>query len=300
MTSLKKYFIGVDGGGTKCKVRLEDDQGNLLAEAMAGSANAARDLNGSIESILQASEIAIAASNIEGLTLQDVHAGIGLAGLNIPEVMQAFKKKTLPFASASITSDLHIACFGAHQQDDGAIVIIGTGSSGLVIKGEQQFEYGGHGFAVGDKASGSWFGKMAIIHCLEVLDGIKNSDEFTNAIMDFLNCNNAYSLVNLTLDAPPSFYATLAPLIFKLAAQGECYAKYLVEDAADYINKLSNQLLSLKPARISFIGGLTHRIIPHLDPILQSLIQIPSSSPEEGAILYSKSQLMAREKLLKV
>lgn len=288
MNSSKKYFIGIDGGGTKCKVRLEDSQGNLLAESIAGPANAARDLDGSIGSLLQAAQLAITTSGIKNLALKDIHAGIGLAGLNIPEVMQAFKEKTLPFASINITSDLHIACLGAHQQNDGAIVIIGTGSSGLVVKDEQQFEFGGHGLPVGDKASGAWLGKMAITHCLEVCDGIKNSDRFTTEIMDFLQCEDAYALVNLTLVAKPDFYAMLAPLIFKLAKNNEPYAKHLVEDAADYINKLSHQLLKLTPARLSFIGGITASLIPYLTPQLQAVIKAPLGTPEQGAIFYSK------------
>ena len=288
MNSSKKYFIGIDGGGTKCKVRLEDSQGNLLAESIAGPANAARDLDGSIDSLLQAAQLAITTSGIKNLALKDIHAGIGLAGLNIPEVMQAFKEKTLPFASINITSDLHIACLGAHQQNDGAIVIIGTGSSGLVVKDEQQFEFGGHGLPVGDKASGAWLGKMAITHCLEVCDGIKNSDRFTTEIMDFLQCEDAYALVNLTLVAKPDFYAMLAPLIFKLAKNNEPYAKHLVEDAADYINKLSHQLLKLTPARLSFIGGITASLIPYLTPQLQAVIKAPLGTPEQGAIFYSK------------
>ena len=288
MNSSKKYFIGIDGGGTKCKVRLEDCQGNLLAESIAGPANAARDLDGSIGSLLQAAQLAITTSGIKNLALKDIHAGIGLAGLNIPEVMQAFKEKTLPFASINITSDLHIACLGAHQQNDGAIVIIGTGSSGLVVKDEQQFEFGGHGLPVGDKASGAWLGKMAITHCLEVCDGIKNSDRFTTEIMDFLQCEDAYALVNLTLVAKPDFYAMLAPLIFKLAKNNEPYAKHLVEDAADYINKLSHQLLKLTPARLSFIGGITASLIPYLTPQLQAVIKAPLGTPEQGAIFYSK------------
>jgi len=285
------YFIGIDGGGTKCKARLEDAQGNLLAEAIAGPANAARDLNGSVESILHATQMAISASGIDGLTPQHIHAGIGLAGLNIPEVKQAFEQKQLPFLSTSITTDLRIACLGAHDGNDGAIVIIGTGSSGVVIRGEQQFELGGHGFVVGDKGSGAWFGKMAITHCLEVLDGIKDSDTFTDEIMSHLNCNNAHALVSLTLDAKPGFYATLAPLVLTLAAKEHSMAQNLVNDAADYISKLSKQLMRVNPVRLSFIGGITHILTPYLDPEIQVLIKAPVASPEVGAIIYSKSQL---------
>jgi len=284
----KKHFIGIDGGGTKCKARLEDSDGKLLAEAVAGPANAAQDIDGSIASILQVTEKVISIANIEGLVPQNIHAGIGLAGLNIPEIMLQFQAKKLPFASSHITSDLHIACLGAHEKDDGAIIIVGTGSSGVVIKGKQQFEFGGHGFVVGDKGSGAWLGKMAIIHSLEVLDGIKVTDELTHEVMAYFNCKNAHALVNLTLAAKPEFYASLAPLIFQLAEKKEPYAKLLVESAADYINKLSQQMLKLTPARLSFIGGITPILIPYLSSELQSLIRDPLGCPEQGAILYSK------------
>jgi glucosamine kinase len=290
-----KYYIGIDGGGTKCKVRLEDTKGNLLAEAVSGPANAASDLGGAIKSILKATKMAISISGINNLTPQAIHAGIGLAGLNIPEVMLAFKEHALPFASTSITTDLHTACLGAHKQDNSAIVIVGTGSSGIAVKGEQRFEFGGHGFAVGDKGSGAWLGKMAVIHCLEVLDGIKGSDEFTDAIMSFLHCTDAHQLVTLTLEAKPSFYAELAPLIFTLAEQKEPYALVLIQDAADYINKLSKKLLELNPERFSLIGGLSHKLTPYLAANLQQLVKVPLGSPEEGAILYAKTQLEQNE-----
>ena len=60
MTYATDVYLGIDGGGTKCKARLEDAQGNLLAEAIAGPANAARNLTGSVKAVLEASEKAIA------------------------------------------------------------------------------------------------------------------------------------------------------------------------------------------------------------------------------------------------
>ncbi|MFQ3221093.1 MAG: glucosamine kinase, partial [Paraglaciecola sp.] len=172
MTNTPGIFIGIDGGGTKCKARLEDAQGNLLAEATAGPANAARNLTGSVDAVLEASQKVIAKANIKGLTVNNIHAGIGLAGINIPQVKQAFLKQSLPFASWHVTTDLHIACLGAHLGQDGAIVIVGTGSSGIAIHNSQHLEIGGHGFVIGDKGSGAWLGKMAISHCLETLDGL--------------------------------------------------------------------------------------------------------------------------------
>lgn len=288
------FFLGIDGGGTKCKARLEDAQGNLLAEAIAGPANAARNLTGSVEAVLEASEKVIAKANIKGLSLNRIHAGIGLAGINIPQVKQEFLKQSLPFASWHITTDLHIACLGAHLGQDGAIVIVGTGSSGIVIHNSQHLEIGGHGFVVGDKGSGAWLGKMAISHCLETLDGICPNSLLSEQVMNLLDCDNAYDLVNLTLEAKPAFYASIAPLILQLAASQQEDALLLVNEAATYINKICQRLLNGNLDRLSLIGGITQVLIPYLDSQLQTIIQPAKATPEQGAILYSKAKLTNR------
>lgn len=291
MTYATDVYLGIDGGGTKCKARLEDAQGNLLAEAIAGPANAARNLRGSVKAVLEASEKAIAKVNIKGLTLNHIHAGIGLAGINIPQVKQAFLKQSLPFASWHITTDLHIACLGAHLGQDGAIVIVGTGSSGVAIHNDQQFEMGGHGFVVGDKGSGAWLGKMAISHCLETLDGITPNNLLSKQVTNLLDCDSAYDLVNLTLEAKPALFASIAPLIFQLAASQQEDALLLVNQAATYINKICHRLLSGNLHRLSLIGGITQPLTPYLDSQLQAIIRPAQATPEQGAILYSKIKL---------
>ena len=291
MTYATEVYLGIDGGGTKCKARLEDAQGNLLAEAIAGPANAARNLTGSVKAVLEASEKAIAKANIKGLTLNQIHAGIGLAGINIPQVKQAFLKQSLPFASWHITTDLHIACLGAHLGQDGAIVIVGTGSSGVAIHNDQQFEMGGHGFVVGDKGSGAWLGKMAISHCLETLDGITPNNLLSKQVINLLDCDSAYDLVNLTLEAKPALFASVAPLIFRLAASQQEDALLLVNQAATYINKICHRLLSGNLHRLSLIGGITQPLTPYLDSQLQAIIRPTQATPEQGAILYSKIKL---------
>ena len=292
MTNSKDIFLGIDGGGTKCKARLEDAHGNLLAEAVSGPANAARNLTDSVNAIIEASDQAISKANIPGLSLKHIYAGIGLAGINIPHVKQAFLKQSLPFAKWKVTTDLHIACLGAHLGQDGAIVIVGTGSSGVAVLNQQQFEIGGHGFVVGDKGSGAWLGKMAISHCLETLDGLVPSNQLSDQIMELTGCENAYDIVSLTLDAKPAFYASLAPLIFQLAEKQQEDVTKLVNEAATYINKICFKLLSGNLERLSLIGGITLPLKPYLDNQLQTIIQPAQASPEQGAILYAKNELV--------
>lgn len=74
-------------------------RGHLLAEVISGPANAKRNLTGSIEAVLEVNEKVITKANNKGLSLDQIHAGIDLAGINIPQIKQAILKQSLAFAS---------------------------------------------------------------------------------------------------------------------------------------------------------------------------------------------------------
>lgn len=286
-----ELFVGIDGGGTKCKARLEDGQGNLLAEAITGPANAARDLHGSIGAVIEACKQCLIHAGLAAEKLYDLHAGIGLAGINLPSVKEAFLNQSLPFKSYRITTDLHIACLGAHAGKNGAIVIIGTGSSGIAIGNNHQIILGGHGFQVGDKGSGAWIGKMAISHCLETLDGIHEPNELANAVKSHLNCDEAIEIALLTVSARPAFFAKLAPLVFELAKTQQKEALDIIHQSATYIGKLSENLLQHSPSRLSYIGGVSTPLLAYIDGDIRKRIVPAISSPEVGAIHFIKSTL---------
>lgn len=291
-----ELFVGIDGGGTKCKARLEDEQGNVLAEAITGPANASRDLHGSIKSVIDACKQCLVNANLAPDRLYDMHVGIGLAGINLPSVKKAFIKQTLPFKSYSVTTDLHIACLGAHSGAYGAIVIVGTGSSGIAISAKNQVVLGGHGFQVGDKGSGAWIGKMAISHCLETLDGIHPPNELAEAVLEQLNCKNSIDIAVLAVSATPAFFAQLAPVIFDLANRQQKDAVDIIQEAANYISKLSENLLRHSPSRLSYIGGVSAPLKAYLKCDLRQKIEPAMSPPEVGAIHYIQS-ILNSEKL---
>src|SRR3546814_20233862 len=76
-----------------------------------------------------------------------------------------------PFANVQLTSDSIIANLGAHMGGDGAILILGTGSVGLLTRGEDSLSIGAYGFPISDQGSGAALGLCAISHALRTLDG---------------------------------------------------------------------------------------------------------------------------------
>ncbi len=83
MASKATYFLGIDGGGSKCKVRLENENGLLLSEAISGSANVATSSQQSQESILHATELAFLEAGLDLSELKNTYVHAGLSGANI-------------------------------------------------------------------------------------------------------------------------------------------------------------------------------------------------------------------------
>ncbi len=140
MSSGSTYFLGIDGGGSKCRARIRDDKGTLLAEALGGSSNIYQDFDGALANILAASREAAAKA---GITTQEIHAGLGLAGIVTSVGAEKITQAGLPFASVTADNDAYAACIGAFSGQDGGMVIAGTGSIGYALVGGERHMVGG-------------------------------------------------------------------------------------------------------------------------------------------------------------
>ena len=81
-----------------------------------------------------------------------------LRGRMLLRIQQAMRTWQCPFAQFDFTSDAHIACLGAHQHQDGGIIILGTGFCAGLVKQGQFREFGSRGLWLSDGASGAWIG----------------------------------------------------------------------------------------------------------------------------------------------
>jgi glucosamine kinase len=286
----KSYFLGIDGGGSKCKARLEDADGNLLSEFTSGPANPMRDYEQALTSIKDVVEGVFAKANLSLDCTANTHTVMGLAGLNIPSCLRKMNQWLHPFSSLLLTTDMHIACVGAHESASGAIIIIGTGSSGVVCIEGAQFEYGGHGFMLGDKGSGAWFGAQSIRYALETIDKLQPSSRFTVKLIETLDCQSAQTIVERYAQASPAQFAQYAPLLFDYADSNDSIAVQIVKEGSLYIDQLCQQLLQKKPQGLSLIGGLSAKLIPWLTPEVQAQITPALNSPDVGAILIARQQ----------
>lgn len=284
------WYLGIDGGGSKCRVVIVDTNDQVLGEGLGGPANPLRGMKIAIDSIMTATEQAMQQAGLEQADLSKLIAGAGLAGVNMPQYFQLVSDWQHPFAAFHLTSDLHTACIGAHRGEDGAVIIVGTGSCGLADVNGQVLDIGGHGFPYGDNGSGSWFGNQLVHHVLLHKDGIGAPTLLTDLLCAELGVNETLDIVGHFMHATPTVYAKYAPLVFAAAEQGDDTALAIAKAGAAHIENIANRLFSLQPSKLAFIGGLAYKVIPFLSRDVQARISAAQAAPEFGAVWFARAQ----------
>jgi glucosamine kinase len=287
----KEFFLGIDGGGSKCKAILVDANNNILGTGISGPANPLHGYEQAVNSITESAKLAIKDAGLVELELKDIIAGVGLAGVNLPVLFEQMSNWHHPFKQMFLATDLLIACLGAHNGKDGAVMITGTGSCGFSYVNGHPYTLGGHGFPHGDKGSGAWFGFQAANHVLMSLDGLKADSTINKKLLSLLNVNDGLEMVETIAGKPAAFYAQMANLVFDAAEEGDEVAKEIVIEGSGYISGVARQLAKQSPPRISLIGGLTPRILPWLDQDVKDKLAEPLCPPEVGSVLYAQQQL---------
>ncbi|MFT5295491.1 MAG: glucosamine kinase [Colwellia sp.] len=289
-----EIFLGIDGGGTKCKAIVMSGDNQILGTGIAGPANPLHGYEQAINSIVESAKLALKDAGIDENELGNIVAGVGLAGVNLPILFEQISKWEHPFKTMYLATDLLIACLGAHDGKDGAVMITGTGSCGFSFVDGHPYIVGAHGFPHGDKGSGAWFGLQAAKQALLSLDGLIPPSLINDKVLALLNVKDDVELVEVIAGKPAAFYARMANLVFDSAEEGDELALEIVNEGAGYINHVAKQLLKQDPPKISLIGGLTPRIKPWLDLDLQQQLHDPIHPPEVGSVIFAKQQLALR------
>ncbi len=284
MTTSPLYFLGIDGGGSKCRARIRDDRGKLLGEAVGGSSNIYQDFEGSIANIVAA---ATEAARSGALDVSALHAGLGLAGIVTSVGVEKIQAAHLPFATVTADNDAFIACVGAFSGQNGGIVIAGTGSIGLGLVDGQRHMVGGWGFQLGDHGSGAWLGHHAVRRAALVLDGLLQPTGLIDAVLE-RSGRTRQTLSRWSETAVPKDYAAFAPLVFEHAAKADVQGMTIVIEGASAISKLGNALLARGAQRLCLMGGLSQVYLPYLNADVRAALVPPQADAVDGAIMLAR------------
>ena len=95
MATKGPLYLGVDGGGTRCRARIEDKHGIVLGEGGSGPATMRLGLDKAWRSIMRACEAAAEQAGLAREEFSSLHAGIGLAGLGRQGAEATHRRSTI-------------------------------------------------------------------------------------------------------------------------------------------------------------------------------------------------------------
>ena len=275
-------YIGIDGGGTKTKCVLADDQLKIIASAQAGATNpfsvginnSSEILFGLIQNVLK---------KVGGSSVSSVV--IGLAGAGIKNNSEKLKKHLKSLAEQDgiflnrikVLNDAEITLEGAFAGNAGIILIAGTGS--IVLgknNGGQFFRVGGFGKIIGDEGSGYSIGRKGLQCISKNFDGRGGKTLLTKIVTKKFGINNNEELI-----------AKVYSSNFNVAG----FAEYVI-DAARLGDKTSREILMYE----------SDELINHIFPLYEILGSIKINLCFSGGLLLSKNYYsnLLRRKIKKV
>lgn len=246
-----RLFLGVDGGGSGCRVRLAAPDGTVLAEGTGGPANIALDPDGACRNILTATMQALDIAGQDRATAPGrISAALGLAG-TVAAGAEGWLAARLPFAHATIVSDAYTSTLGALGGQDGIVAAMGTGSVFAEWRGGGYRQIGGWGFLLGDEGSGAVLGRRLVELALRAHDGLA---PMTPLLADVLaRHDGAHGTVAWAIAARPADFATHAPALFTSADPA---AAAVLDRAGAEVAASLDRLQSAGALPVVWTGGL--------------------------------------------
>ena len=277
------YLIGVDGGGTKTRVRLARPDGSELACAMGGPSALRHGVDKAWRTVDAAVAEVFAAIGLKTIPKTECAIGLGLAGVHNKEWAAAFRAFDHGYAAALLDTDAFTTLMGAHNGRPGAVVAIGTGSVGEVLLPDgRRIEVGGWGFPAGDEASGAWMGLRALNHIEHVLDGRTEGGDFARAVI--AACGGNRDALQVWLGkASQTEYASLARFVVEYGSV-DATARAILEHAGREASEIARALDPDGALPLSLCGGLGETLRLYLPAETLARCSPPHGDSAHGAL----------------
>jgi glucosamine kinase len=288
-----RLYLGVYCGGSRCRARLRDADGRMIAEAQGPGGNLYVNFDAALAAVAAQSDAACAKAGFGAANRAELALGLGLAGLSSPADAKRVEARFADFANVRAANDAVAGCLGAHGGGDGALVIAGTGSAAIARVGGRETLIGGRGFLLGDDGSVARVGAEAIRAALRACDGVGPASPLTDEVMR--RFGDPLTATQWALTAKPAGYAAFTPLVFERAAAADPVARGIVEAAARAIDALIEATRALGANHVVLVGGMIPAITPYLAAASRARLREPQYDDADGAILIAGGALPALE-----
>lgn len=270
-----RYYLGIDGGGTKTEFVLSDVDGNIIKRTVLSGCNPNDIGFQGMFDVLREGIFAVCGEI--PFRYISVFAGLagGITGDNSRRISEFLEQ--YHFGKTQNGSDAQNAVAISLLGDDGITVIMGTGAIAFAQCGGELHRIGGFGYMFGDEGSGFCIGRDGIQAALQSEDGSGPKTMLEKTVRQ--KCGK-----KIILDAIGDYYqggkrliASYAPLVFDAYLQGDEVAKIILHRNIKAISCLiigaAKHLREREGIKVALCGGLMRDkdiIIPILEEYLRN------------------------------
>lgn len=261
------FIIGIDGGGTKTRVEIRDNNNQLQERRIYSAFNVNSIGENALRHLLK--EIfSVDMSKCAGICI----GAAGVSNPNVHQILQEVLGETEYKGPYMLCGDQEIALRGA-MDTPGLAVIAGTGSIcfGKNAVGETA-RSGGYGHLIDDCGSGYALGRDGLSACVRIFDGREDDTDFCNQIFETLGITKPEELISFVYSdhTRKSDIAALAEVVLRQAEEKDQLALDILhreaKEIVGMVRAVQNKL-DMASCPIALLGGLFssdnpyHRIV---------------------------------------
>ena len=209
------------------------------------------------------------------------------------QLMAAALLQRVRFEKLIIASDTKAAALSGRSRAD-LTIAVGTGITALVNTPEQNFELTGHGYLIGDEASGFWMGRSGLNAALRSDESRGPDTSLLKAAIDFYQVPAKELADHIhQLSSPVAQVAAFAPSVVKAAQSGDAEALFIISQAANEIAVLIEVAIERANIKtVALVGGA----IPHGE-LLHNQVLVASQGLNVAFISDSAEPLQGARKI---
>ena len=262
-----KYYIGIDGGGSKTIFAIANEDGNILGTVKAGSAFYKQiGEDGVLELLRKGIEEVCDFAEGDSTEIASICFGMpawGESPLN-DKIMEEKILSAFPKWNIHIVNDCEVGWAGSLLIQPGINIVAGTGSIafGKNERGETA-RCGGWSEWFSDEGSGYWLGMKCVQLFSRQSDGRDERGPLYEIVKQELNLSVDEEIIDLFETEylhKRDKIASLQKLLLKAANEGDKYAVGAYERAAkelyDIINGVKKKIFASTNCMVSYSGGI--------------------------------------------
>lgn len=270
----KKYYLGIDGGGSKTAFAIIDENNNLVYYKECGPSSL------DTVSLNKIKEVFIEGTSSFKYQVDGVFAGLGgISSISQQEKINeliASLKIVKPSTKIDSGNDCINALYGSLNGEDGIVLIAGTGSVCYGKHNDKYFRAGGYCYQEGDGGSSYYLGYRALQYLARVIDKRMKKSDLSEALKKEINCYDYSSLASYFVSANRTQIASLSKIVTKYSYCS--YAKKIIKDGVDevllMIKTVYRELKFDQEIKFSIIGSLGNADTLYKELLLKGIKKI--------------------------